>query len=79
MQKALLLHADSLRKSPSSTSLFSLKGITHIFLHYKGLNLCILPASVKLSGAVTDKGCSEIKICDLYKYIMKQLAKYYKK
>lgn len=79
MQRALLPHTDSLRKLPPSNSLFSLKGITHIFLHYKGLNLCSLPASVKLSGAATDKGCSEIKICDLYKYIMKQLAKHYKK
>lgn len=49
MQKALLPHTDSLRKLPPSTSLFSLKGITHIFLHYKRLNLYILPASVKNS------------------------------
>ena len=78
MQKALLPRTDPLRKLPPSTSLFSLKGITHIFLHYKGLNLCIVPASFKLSSAATDKGCSEIKICDSYKYIMKQLAKHYK-
>lgn len=62
MQKALLPHSDSLRKLPPSPSLFSLKGITHIFLHYKRLNLCILPALVKLSGVATDKGCSEIKM-----------------
>lgn len=66
------------KKLPPSTALFSLKGITCIFLHYKKLNLCILPASDKLSHAATDKGCSEIKICDSYKYIMKQLAKHYK-
>lgn len=49
MQKALLPHTDSLRKLSPSTSLFSLKGMTHIFLHYKRLNLYILPASTKNS------------------------------